>query len=202
MRIAGTGADWPIALIAQEFPDAPAAQRGDHVEALLPGPAGPAAQLARRLRRRLPTGLAPFEPDLAALGAALRFAELAMAVGEREDLDPGELLTGSRRLLLHAAARDPAEIDQLIDTTIGAALDADGTSPAVLVHTLRTYYALGARMNATAAAIHAHRHTIGYRLGRIAELTGHDPQTPDGQSQLALGLQALSVRRAVSDTAA
>jgi sugar diacid utilization regulator len=57
-------------------------------------------------------------------------------------------------------------------------------------------------MNATAAAIHAHRHTISYRLGRIAELTAHEPQTPDAQSQLMLGLQALALRRATSATTA
>jgi DNA-binding PucR family transcriptional regulator len=79
-------------------------------------------------------------------------------------------------------------------------IDADVSSSADLVHTLRAYYAHDARMNATAAAIHAHRHTISYRLGRIAELTGHDPQTPGGQSQLTLGLQALALRHAPSAT--
>jgi DNA-binding PucR family transcriptional regulator len=49
-------------------------------------------------------------------------------------------------------------------------------------------------------AIHAHRHTVGYRLGRIAELTGHDPQTPGGLFQLTLGLQALALRAVTSPT--
>ena len=33
-------------------------------------------------------------------------------------------------------------------------------------------------MNATAAAIYAHRHTVAYRLERVRELTGLDPMSP------------------------
>jgi hypothetical protein len=83
VRIAPGDADWALAVIEQEFAVALATQRGDHVEALLPAPFGPARRLARRLRQRLSTGLAPFERDQAALGLALRYAELAMAIGER-----------------------------------------------------------------------------------------------------------------------
>ncbi|MEA2242368.1 MAG: hypothetical protein QOD24_1924 [Solirubrobacteraceae bacterium] len=165
VRVAVTGADWALATIAQESPTAIAAQRGDYVEALLPERLGAAGRLARRLRRRLPTGLAPFERDLDALGSALRFAELAMILGDHEDLAPDELLAGSWRLLLQAAARDAREIDELIAATIGPALDADTESAHELINTLRVYYAHGAQMNAAAAAVPAHRHTVGNRLG-------------------------------------
>jgi hypothetical protein len=202
VRIASQDAEWALATIAQEFPTALAAQRGDQVDALLPAPAGPARRLARRLRQRLPTGLAPFERDVAALGRALRFAELAVAVGEREDVELDELLAGSWRLLLQVAASDPQEIDALVNATIGPALDPDVSSSADLLQTLRAYLDHDARMNATAAAVHAHRHTIGYRLSRIADLTGHDPQTPSGQSQLTLGLQALALRSARTTSSA
>ena len=198
VRVAETGAEWALATIAQEFPTAIAAQRGDHVEALLPKRPGAAERLARRLRRRLPTGLAPFTRDLGALGSALRFAELAMILGEHEEVAPDELLAGSWRLLLQAAACDAREIDQLIAATIGPAVDADTESAHELVNTLRVYYAHDARMNAAAAAVHAHRHTVGNRLRRVAELTGHDPQTPQGQAQLSLGLQALTLLHATS----
>jgi DNA-binding PucR family transcriptional regulator len=117
-----------------------------------------------------------------------------MALGAHEALAADELLRGSWRLLLHVAARDPHEIDALLDATIGPALAPDVSQRADLLHTLRAYLDNDARMSATALAIHAHRHTIAYRLGRIAEVTGHDPQTPAGQSQLTLGLQALTLR--------
>lgn len=194
VRIESADADWALALIAQEVPGALAAQRGELVEALLPGEAEPAHRLARRLRRRLPTGLAPREHDVTALGRALRFAELALEIGEREPVDADELGAGSWRLLLQVAAADPHEIGALVDATIGPVLDPAVSSSADLLHTLRVFLDHRASMNSTAAAIHAHRHTVGYRLRRIAELTGHDPQTPAGLSQLTLGLQALSLR--------
>jgi hypothetical protein len=200
VRITRADAEWALATIAQEFPDALTAQRGGHVEALLPGPCGLVQRLARRLSRRLATGLAPFEDDVAALGHALRFAELAMALGAHEGLEADELLRGCWRLLLQVAARDPREIDALLDATIGPALAPDVNQRADLLHTLRAYLDNDARMNATAIAIHAHRHTVAYRLGRIAELTGHDPQTPAGQSQLTLGLQALALRAVTGTT--
>lgn len=162
-----------LALIAQEAPGALAAPRGDRVEALLSGDHA----VARRLAQRLGTsGLSPFATDLA---GALRYAELAMEVG-------GDgLLDGSWRLLLAASAD---ERRALIDSTVGPALE--------LLDTLRAYLEHGANMNATAGAVFAHRHTVAARLERVRALTGHDPSTPAGQAQLALGLQALDVERA------
>jgi hypothetical protein len=125
-------------------------------------------------------GLSPVMTDF---GAALRYAELALELGGGE-----ELLGGSWRLLLGAGAE---ERQALIDSTLAGA-------PEGLLDTLRVYLAHGANMNATAAAIHAHRHTVRNRLERLRELTGHDPQTPAGQAQLALGLQALRVQRAAT----
>jgi sugar diacid utilization regulator len=44
-------------------------------------------------------------------------------------------------------------------------------------------------MNATAAAIFAHRHTVAYRLERIHELTGLDPLVCEDRERLGLGLK-------------
>ena len=71
-----------------------------------------------------------------------------------------------------------------------------------LLDTLRAYLDHGANMNATAGAVFAHRHTVASRLERIRALTGHDPLTPAGQAQLALGLQALDVQRAARNVRA
>lgn len=176
-----------LATIAQEFPGALAAPRGDRVEALLPSaePDGAARRLARRLGT---TGLSPFEPDPGALGDALRVAELSAAL---EGVELDELLRGSLRLLLGSGA---AARQALIDSTVGPAGD--------LAETVRAYLAHGANMNATAAAIYAHRHTVSSRLDRVRALTGHDPQTPVGQAQLALGLQALDIQRAATGLSA
>ena len=45
-------------------------------------------------------------------------------------------------------------------------------------------------MNATAQAIHAHRHTVGYRLERVRELAGLDPFSSEDRERLGLGLKA------------
>jgi sugar diacid utilization regulator len=48
-------------------------------------------------------------------------------------------------------------------------------------------------MNATAAAIHAHRHTVAYRLERVKELPGLDPFTSEDRKRLGLGLMAYRI---------
>ena len=144
---------------------------------------------ARRLARRLgTTGLSPFEPDPGALGEALHVAELS---AELEGVELDDLLGGSWRLLLASGA---AARQALIDSTVGPAGE--------LAETVRAYLAHGANMNATAAAIYAHRHTVSSRLERVRALTGHDPLTPVGQAQLALGLQALDIQRAATGLSA
>ena len=111
-------------------------------------------------------------------------AELSV---ELDGVELDELLGGSWRLLL---ASGEAERQALIDSTVGPAGE--------LVETVRAYLAHGANMNATAVAVYAHRHTVASRLERVRALTGHDPQTPLGQAQLALGVQALDIQRALS----
>jgi hypothetical protein len=193
----GANPDATLALIAQESTSSLAAQRGARIEALLPV-SDAALRLARRLRARTPAGLAPFEPDVSALGRALRFAELAMTLGERESIEPDVLLSGSWRTLLKVAAGDEREVEELVVTTVGPILTPDAGTRTDLRQTLCAYLEHDASIAATAAAMHVHRHTVGYRLARIAELTGHDPQTSDGQSQLCLGMQALALRSAVA----
>ncbi len=48
-------------------------------------------------------------------------------------------------------------------------------------------------MNATAQAIHTHRHTVGYRLDRIRELTGLNPFLSEDRERLGLGLKAYRI---------
>ncbi|MDA0180533.1 helix-turn-helix domain-containing protein [Solirubrobacter phytolaccae] len=174
--------DRVLAAIAQELPGALAAARGDFVEALTPGSPD---RLTQRLRATMPVGVSPQEPDPAAFGSALKAAAIALQLGGGE-----ELLGGSWRLLIATGATNPGELRSLVGSTVGPAPEQHDT--------LRAYFEHGANMNATANAIYAHRHTIGNRLERVRVLTGHDPQTPAGQAQLSLGLQALDVERAVS----
>ena len=174
--------DRVLAAIAQELPGALAAARGDLVEALAPGSP---ERLARRLAddhagRRL----------AARAGLPRRFGTALKVAALTLELDGGEeLRNGSWRLLLGTAATDPSALTALVDSTVGRAIEH--------LDTLRAYFEHGANMNATAEAVYAHRHTVANRLERVRTLTGHDPQLPAGQAQLALGLQALDVQRAL-----
>ncbi len=48
-------------------------------------------------------------------------------------------------------------------------------------------------MNATAHALHAHRHTVSYRLARLNELTGLDPHDSEDRERLGVALKAARI---------
>jgi DNA-binding PucR family transcriptional regulator len=62
-----------------------------------------------------------------------------------------------------------------------------------LVQTLETYLSCDGSVSIAATRLHAHRHTVRYRIGRIRELTGHDVTTQQGRERLAFGLRAMRV---------
>ena len=62
-----------------------------------------------------------------------------------------------------------------------------------LVGTLETFLECDANVNATAARLITHRHTIRYRFERVRELTGLDVGSTDGREKLSLGLKAMRV---------
>ena len=47
--------------------------------------------------------------------------------------------------------------------------------------------------NATATTIHAHRHTVAYRLERVKDLTALDPLRSEDRERLGLGLKAYRI---------
>ena len=82
--------------------------------------------------------------------------------------------------------------------TLGPLLEPGTRSGAALLDTLATYLETGASMRATAAAGFAHRHTVAYRLERVAR--AHRPRPArarTGCEQLDLGLKARAVRDAL-----
>jgi DNA-binding PucR family transcriptional regulator len=59
--------------------------------------------------------------------------------------------------------------------------------------TLEAYLVNNCNMNATAAAIYAHRHTVAYRLDRVRELTELDPLVSEDRERLGLGMKAYRI---------
>ena len=191
-----------VAAIRQEAPRALVHVAGERVEALVPagspGDAGPTAhaqavRAARAAACHGAAGVSAPESDAGALPRALREAEIVLALVQRGEAELEDVQGGAWRLLTRLAVMAPAEVDRLARASVGPLLEPGTRSGAALLATLATYLKTGASMRATAQAGFAHRHTIAYRLERIAELTGYDPRDTAGREQLTLGLKALAV---------
>ena len=199
-----------VATIAEDVPGALAqhmepgnGSQGGRIYALLPAIAGEdpaektlaaAARLAARLQRHGTVGLSSFYADPAELGRAVQEAELVLDVltvsGEpiAEDINQG-----TYRLLFRVLASHPEEVRSFYEDTVAPIVRYDDQYRTDLVGTLEAYLAANCHMSATAAAIHAHRHTVAYRLERVRDLTGLDPMQSEDRERLGLGLKAYRI---------
>jgi sugar diacid utilization regulator len=182
--------------------------------ALLPPPAGQAAPereqieaqalvLGRRLlgatRETVPglaltLALSRYTPEPERLGVALDEARLALSIGERLGRI-GEVVTfeetGTYKLLFQIFADRPEELTSFYEQTIDPLVRYDEQYQTELVGTLATYLGHDCNLAATASTLYTHRHTVRYRLDRIAELSGLDIGKTDDREKLSLGLKAM-----------
>ena len=91
------------------------------------------------------------------------------------------------RLLIGVLLRDPAELEQLRASTIAPLLAYDAEHETELLVTLGTFLARHGSTTETAEAMQLHRHTVGYRLSRVHEVSGLSPYESDGRERLSLG---------------
>jgi sugar diacid utilization regulator len=110
--------------------------------------------------------------------------------GERTQLGFEE--TGTYQLLL-PHMNDPAELKRFYHETVRPLVAYDEQYETDLLGTLATFLECDANVNATAARLITHRHTIRYRFERVRELTGLDVSSTDGREKLSLGLKAMRV---------
>jgi sugar diacid utilization regulator len=109
---------------------------------------------------------------------------------ERAELAYDE--TGTYQLLLPYMS-DPAELKRFYNETVRPLVSYDEQYETDLLGTLSTFLECDANVNATAARLITHRHTIRYRFERVRELTGLDVSSTDGREKLSLGLKAMRV---------
>jgi hypothetical protein len=201
-------AGWVVPTIAEQFPGALSLQEDGMVWALLPARPADAAgrattaaahRVVGRLSASIAVGLSPFVAGAERLHGALRQARIVLELARGGELDVGEATTGTWRLLLAMAVSDPDELATCVATSIGPALKHDARLRTELVATFRAYLDHGANMNATAAAIYAHRHTVAARLERLRALTRLDPTRHDDRERLGVGLKARAVLVAASE---
>jgi len=123
--------------------------------------------------------------DAASLHNALREAEilveLNVAVAGQEE---------TYRLLIGILLRDPDQLAALRTGTIAPLTAYDTEHDTDLVATLEAFLAHHGSTTDTAEAMSLHRHTVGYRLARVHEVSGLSPYESDGRERLGLGLKA------------
>ncbi|MGO9976612.1 MAG: PucR family transcriptional regulator [Solirubrobacteraceae bacterium] len=121
---------------------------------------------------------------------ALLAANVVGGNGEHSELAFEQ--AGTYQLLL-PYMRDPAELKRFYADTVRPLVAYDEQYETDLLGTLSAFLECDANVNATAARMITHRHTIRYRFERVRELTGLDVQSTDGREKLSLGLKAMRV---------
>src|SRR5829696_1639629 len=180
------------ATISGEWAGALAQHAGDAPAATLAA----ARTLAGRLQRLGVVGLSSFYADPAELGRAIQEAELVLDVLRRGGggmAAAAEIGTGTYRLLFRVLASHPEEVRSFYEDTVAPLVRYDDQYRTELTATLEAYLEHNCNMNATAAAIYAHRHTVAYRLERVKELSGLDPMQTEDRERLGLGLKAYRI---------
>ena len=189
-----------MSLIRDRQPQALAEQLQDRIYALIPpaegeDPARATLASAREIAKAVsPYALAAFSSfcdQPRALHRAIQEAELVLDVmrhGEAGDAE--QIDSDTYRLLVRTLASHPDEVMRFYDDTVAPLVRYDEQYGTDLVGTVEAYLSHNCNMNATAAGIYAHRHTIAYRLDRVRDLTKLDPNVSEDRERLGLGLKA------------
>jgi sugar diacid utilization regulator len=117
---------------------------------------------------------------------------LNVAEGDSERVELAYEETGTYQLLLPYMS-DPTELGRFYTETVRPLVAYDEQYETDLLGTLATFLDCDANVNATAARLITHRHTIRYRFERVRELTGLDVSSTDGREKLSMGLKAMRV---------
>jgi PucR family transcriptional regulator, purine catabolism regulatory protein len=141
-------------------------------------------------------GIGAFTREATELDRGYKQALVALKVG-RKLAGAGSQLSfenvGTYRILLDTFERDPDEIRALYEETIGRVDHYDAANGTQLAQTLAVYFRNNENLTQTATDLHAHRHTIRYRLEKIAEINGLNVFETEHKERLGLGLKAKSL---------
>jgi hypothetical protein len=125
---------------------------------------------------------------------ALREADLMVELAGPEMQLAGQEET--YRLLIGVLLRSREELESLRASTISTVEVYDREHGTELLATLQSFLAHHGSTTETAEAMHLHRHTVGYRLSRVQEVSGLSPYETDGRERLSLGLKAHQILEA------
>ncbi len=161
------------------------------------GAGGEAAELLAAHWRALGLKVATSSPrrDPAQLHEALREAEVLLELGLHSDAALAEQ-EQTYRLLIGVLLRDSDELQALLADTVAPLTAYDTDHQTALVATLQVFLAHHGSTTETAEAMQLHRHTVGYRLARVHEVSGLSPYASAGRERLSLGLKAHQILEA------
>jgi PucR family transcriptional regulator, purine catabolism regulatory protein len=183
-----------IATVSSERPGAVSQAVDGYVYAVVPGAPEEVQGVTGRLGRQALVGVSSHHSDPGEVRRALEEAELVLRVTVAGGGPPQEDIGGGTyRLLFRVLASHPQEVRSFFEDTVAPLVRYDDQYSTDLMGTLEAYLAENCSMNATARTIHAHRHTVSYRLERVKELTGLDPYTSEDRERLGLGLKAYRI---------
>jgi purine catabolism regulator len=137
-------------------------------------------------------GMGRIATNLQAIPTAYREAQQALEIGQKL-FGEGKLHSfaqlGIYRLLFHLNGQ--SELREFYQETLGPLLAADTRGDGAFLETLECFFRCNGNLSETARAMHFHRNSLLYRLGRIEEILGRSLE----DSELRLSLQiALKIR--------
>jgi len=145
----------------------------------------------KEMRIKVTIGVGQSYQQLSHVSCSFREAGHALSIGCRlqkndcvifyEDLGPYSMF---------ANVNDNSEMKNYYLKTVDALIQHDALHRSDLVATLEAFLRCNNQIKDTAKELFVHRHTLKYRLNRIHELTGLDPESVPDQFQLQLGLIA------------
>lgn len=145
-------------------------------------------ELRTRDRSRFRAGLGGEHPGLRGISRSYLEAQQAVEVGRK--LQPEAVLHHHDEVAPYLVlAQNPMVAERYVQHVLGPLLRAD--SRGALLETLTAILSQGT-VKAAAAALRLHRHTVLYRMDKLRELLGGDPDEPALRQRLQL---ALDLRR-------
>jgi purine catabolism regulator len=141
-------------------------------------------------------GLGTPASDPRALRRTYQEARFALAAAATVEAPPANRVAsvedlGSHRLLL--ALQEDAALEALSRGLLAPLRAYDQRQHGDLVASLRTFLEHNGNWEAAARALAVHRHTLRYRIRRVAELTGRDLDSAADRVEFWLALQAADV---------
>ncbi len=143
-----------------------------------------------RLTSGHPWHVSAGRPYVGAYGIARSYEEAreSLTLAARLGMDAGTMQP--RDLLVYRVlARDQAATTDLVRDLLAPLADARG-GPALLLETLRCYFACGAVATETARQLNVSVRTVTYRLARVKALTGQDAGDPATRFALQVAVEA------------